>query len=110
MTAFVQNSNVLELQGLKDAITNAYINDATVTVTIVNAATGATVAGQSWPMTMTYVPASSGNYRAILADTISFTAKTKYKAKITANAGVGRVGYWEFEIRPLVRTGVAPNN
>lgn len=105
MTAFVANTNILDLVGLKSEIEDAFINDATVTVTVKDAA-DVSVAGASWPLTMAYLAASNGNYRAILADTLSLVAKTKYYAHIAANGGANRIGSWMFEFKPLTRTGL----
>jgi hypothetical protein len=102
MTVFVANSNVLELQGLKSAIENVFVNDATVTVTLKDSS-GASVSGQSWPTTMAYVAASSGNYRAIMKDTLALIAGASYTAFIEVNAGADRIGHWEFKIKPSVR-------
>lgn len=105
MTAFVGNTNLLTLEGLKDHITGSYINDASVEVTVKDK-NGTAVTGQTWPEPMDYVPGSNGNYRAVIEHDVAFTAKQKYYAHIDANAGAERIGHWEFEFKPLKRTGV----
>jgi hypothetical protein len=105
MTAFVANSNVLDLIGLKSAVEDTFINDADVEVTVKDSA-DVNVTGVSWPVTMDYVAASNGNYRAILSHAIAFVPNRKYYAHIDADAGADRVGHWEFEFRPQTRTGV----
>ncbi len=104
MTAFVANSNVLELTTLTSEVEDVPINDATVTVTIKKA--GVAVAGISWPLTMDYVAASNGDYRAILSEGLDLENKGKYIAFIEANGGAGRVGHFEFPFTALTRTGV----
>ncbi len=105
MTAFVANTNVLELNGLRSEIEDAYINNATVTVTVKDA-DGTAVAGESWPMTMDYVLSSDGDYRAIMSATLPFVAKAKYTAFIEANGGTDRVGHFEFTFKPITRASV----
>src|SRR4029077_18100883 len=104
MTAFVANTNVLDLIGLKNEIADSYINDADVTVTIKDAGS-VDVVGETWPLTMAYVAASSGDYRAILSDTLEFAAKTKYLAYITADGGPDLMARWTYEFKPITRTG-----
>lgn len=107
MPVFVANTNVLELLGLKNEITDQYINDADVTVTIKDKTTGAAVTGMTWPATMAYVPASNGNYRLIIENDLALVAKTNYIAFIDAVADVNEVGHWEFPFKPETRTGVS---
>lgn len=105
MTAFVANTNVLDLIGLKSEIEDTFINDAAVSVTVTDI-DDVNIAGASWPLTMAYVAASQGNYRAILSDTLPLVAKTSYVAHITADGGADRVGSWRFSFKPLTRTGL----
>lgn len=101
---YVANTNVIELSGLKSAIEDDFVNDATVTVTVKDEA-GAEVAGQSWPETMAYVASSDGLYRGIIEDDVELTAGTTYVAHVEVDAGVDRVGHWEFNFVPKTRHG-----
>lgn len=111
MTAFVANTNLLELVGLKSAVEGTFINSAVVTVTIKDTQgqplTGPV--GFSWPLTLPYVVGSEGNYRAALPDGLSFIHKKKCVAYIEVNAGIDRIGHWEFPFTPITRTGVDDN-
>lgn len=96
--AYVGNTNNLELTGLKDDITNAYINDATVTVTVKDSG-GLELPGIAWPLTMDYVPASNGNYRTYLTHTLGLLSGKKYTAFVDADgsdSSTERFGHWEF--------------
>lgn len=104
MTAFAANTNVLDLIGLQDEITEAYINDADVSVTVKTEAGVEVGAVSNWPVTMTYVAGSNGNYRAFLAHTLPFVEGDCYVAHIEADAGTDRVGHWEFKFKVLRRT------
>lgn len=103
MTAFVANTNLLELIGLTSAIEDEFINDATVTVTIKDGV-GNNVTGATWPLAMDYVTASDGNYRTILTHELAFAHNAKYVAAIDADGGTNRIGHWEFPFRPATRT------
>lgn len=103
MTAFVANTNILELLGLTDAVTNAVINDATVTVTICDNNDAPITGGPTWPLTLAYVAASAGNYRATLDAALLLLADTNHVAHIDVSAGAGRVGHWEFIFKPTTR-------
>jgi hypothetical protein len=105
VTAFVANTNILELLGLKSDVEDVFINDATVTARIRDK-NGDDVSGQSWPVAMAYVAASDGNYRGTLSDEIALVNKQKYKAIIDADAGPDRIGHWEFPFTAITRTGL----
>lgn len=104
---YVANTNVIELTGLTDAITEAAINDATVTVTIKDA-DGEEVAGQTWPAPMDAVDGTDGIpglYRGIIEDDVAMTAGTQYFAHVEVDAGPDRIGHWEFAFVPKTRRG-----
>lgn len=105
MTAFVANTNSLDLLGLKSHIEGTYINDATVTFTIKTKA-GASISGVSWPQAMVHVVGSNGDYRGILPADLPLANKGKYIAFIDAQGGGERIGHWEFPFTPLTRTGI----
>lgn len=90
----ILSDNVVELSGLKDEVTGAFINTATVTVTLVDR-DGVEVIGQAWPTAMPYVAASDGVYRGTLSDSLDLTKFEAYTAQITADAGAGLRQYWE---------------
>lgn len=93
---YVGNDNILELDSLKNDLTGADLNAATVSVTLKDSA-GANVAGSSWPLAMTYVAASNGTYRATLGYAIALVAGGRYTATITADAGAGLHASWAVE-------------
>jgi len=103
MTAFVANTNVLDLIGLKNEIAGTFINSVAVTVTIKDA-DGVNVPGQAWPLTMNYLAASNGNYRAFISEALPFVSKAKYIAYIDANGGANLVGHWELIFKPIARS------
>lgn len=100
---YVSNDNLLIVDALYDNVAAAYINNATVTVTLKTEA-GVTVTGQSFPATLSYVAASNGKYRCVLEDALVITAGTVYIAHITANGGADKVAAWQVPIRAITRT------
>lgn len=93
---YVSNDHVLEVSGLKNELTGAALNGATVTATLVDD-TGADVGGDDWPKTMNYVASSAGVYRCSLSYAMTLTAGSRYEARITADAGNGLRAYWTME-------------
>jgi len=87
------NDMTIELRGLEHEVTGDYIDNATVAVTLKDS-DGAEVAGESWPLTMSYVADSNGKYRATLVDTLTLVDRARYTATITADAGAGMRAKW----------------
>lgn len=108
---WVGNTNIIEVRGLQDALTEDYIASATVEVTIKDAegVEVETLEGeteQEWPTAMDYVEGSEGIYRAALSHALDMTAGETYYAHIDAededSDGAG-VGHWEFAFVAKVR-------
>lgn len=95
------NDHLIEVAGLQEvAGAAAYINDATVSVTVKTKA-GATVAG---PIGMPYVAASDGLYQGTLPDDMAVTLGVEYVAEITADGGAGLKGFWQYPFTVRART------
>jgi hypothetical protein len=102
MPAFIGNSNLLELKGVKARVDDTFINNATVTVQVEEIG-GNPMDGEAWPLTMDYVLGSDGDYRVVLSHTLPFRHGYRYVAVIDADGGENRKGHWEFPFRPTVR-------
>lgn len=100
---YVANTNLLQLQGLKNEQDSSFQNSATVTVTIVDEL-GANVPNQTWPLTLPYVASSNGNYEERLPSTVTLVGGRCYTAIIDADAGGGLVGHWEIPLKVVVRS------
>lgn len=85
---YTANDTVIEVKGLKNEVSGAFLNAAAVTATLVDSA-AAQVAGETWPKTLDYVAGSDGIYRATLPYTLSLAAGGRYEAQISVNAGSG---------------------
>lgn len=92
------SDTTIELVELRNGITGEYIDAATVTVTVIDI-NDAEVSGASWPITMTYVTASNGKYRATLPAALVLAKRARYTANVSVSAGAGLEAEWEV---PLV--------
>ena len=102
---YMNNDHFMELTGFQDGVTLAFLNAATVTVTIYatdGAALGDATTGISWPLTMDYLSGSDGVYQAVIDKAISLTRGELYKAVITA-AESGIDGEWNITLRAQER-------
>lgn len=90
---WVDNNMILEVADLKNKLTGAFLNAATVTATLRDAA-GATIGGQSWPLTLAYVASSNGVYRATLPYDLQIEVRDRLTATISVNAGGGLRARW----------------
>ena len=97
---FFKNDNIIELTGLKDAITDTEINSATVTVTLKDK-DGVDVTGETWPLTMAAV-GSGGTYRATLQDTLGVTLLDQYTAEIDVT-DAGTTAKWSIPAQVTLR-------
>lgn len=102
-TLFIGNDSVIEVAALKNELSAGDINTATVTVRL-QEVTGENVAGQLWPITMLYVPNSSGIYRATLPYTLPLIPNKRYVATIVADAGPGLRAEWDMQCVARSRT------
>jgi len=62
---YLSNDNLLSIEGLKNSSSGSYLNDATVTATLKDSG-GTTVTGQTFPVTLSYIAQTNGNYQATL--------------------------------------------
>lgn len=96
------NSNLIYLSDLKNELTDAYINNASVSATLLNA-NNAPVEGPSWPLAMNLLQGSDGDYVLVLPNTLDLTENAMYTLKVTAEAAEGLVGEWLVPMRALHR-------
>lgn len=83
---YISSDNTVQLDEFYDPLGAAYLNAATVTVTVKDIS-GDSVTGISWPITMDYVAASNGKYRGTVDKAISVVDGATYFAEITAAEG-----------------------
>jgi hypothetical protein len=81
------SDNIIELRGLYDETEAEYVSDATVEVTLTDLKTDVAITGETWPLTMAYVTASDGYYRATLVDSLGVTKGQALRATVEAVKG-----------------------
>lgn len=109
LAIYDKNNQYFEVLGLIDGTTHdpspTYINDATGTIAVINAADEQQIIGDSdaKKLTLEFVTGSNGNYRALI--TKDFIAKpgVKYWAIVDLTTPEGAVGHWEIPLEVAVR-------
>jgi hypothetical protein len=64
---WIGNSNLIRVRKLQNVQSGAYLNAATVTATIKDAA-GNPLAGETWPISLSYETGTDGAYSADVSD------------------------------------------
>lgn len=100
---YKDNDNLVELDLLKNAATDAYINDATVTLTAIKDSAGSTVSGETFPKTMSYVASSNGKYQASVDKLLAIVPGQNYTAIVDVVSGTID-GHWELPLTCRTRT------
>jgi len=100
---FLNNTGLVQLNGLKDAQTKTPINDAVVTITLKDA-DDVEVPGETWPVALSYVDGSDGNYSATFSDLIEVQDETDYTMSVTVTALDGSKASWDEPVTALVRS------
>lgn len=83
MRLFWRNDNYVLLEGLRDAATGEFVNDAMLTLSIKDE-NRATISGAS-AISFTYIAASDGRYKALVPATVQLTIGTVVKGTITCS-------------------------
>ena len=98
---YVGNTNIVELNSLKDSVTGDVDEGATVTL-VVKDMGGAEVPGETYPLAMPHV--SNGNYLVNLDSGLGIEACQNYQLCVTAlGSSPDSVGYWEHVTTAEVR-------
>lgn len=84
-TYFIDNDNMIQISGVRDAANGIYLNNADFEVTLVDAATETEIVGQTWPATMSYVHESDGIYRLTLEYDLEVVDQQNLIAKLSGN-------------------------
>lgn len=83
---FVGNSNLVSLVNLRGAgFGETYVNAATVSMVLLDA-TGTTVSGPTFPISLSYVTSSPGVYEGVLPSGTELTPGDEYDLILTATA------------------------
>lgn len=96
-----RNAMLVEVLGVYDvALTTdpaspVYLNSKTVQVTLYRE-DGSTPANVTWPLTLSYVAASNGDYRGTVVYTVGLRPGDRGRAVVTFDGGGDLRGEWEF--------------
>ena len=85
-----KNDNLIEVDELKDEVSGDFLNLATVTAVLKDAA-GATI-GSS--ITLTFVAGSNGKYQGNVPDDLAVSLGDRITAEITADDGTDKRAFW----------------
>lgn len=109
--AYVGNTNNVELNGLKSDLEDEYLNNYQPTLTVKDSAGNEVDAATSvelWPVAMSYVAGSDGNYVAAISYELELVDGESYTAVIDVDASDTdsgeRFGHWELPFIARVRT------
>jgi len=97
----IANSNILEVNGLRNGLTNAFVNTATVVATLEDIK-GDEVTGQTWPVTLDHVTGSDGCYRVVMNSGLTLIDDDRYKLILNVQ-GDGLDARWDKYISAKVR-------
>lgn len=84
-------------------LSRTLVTSANITFTLVVSGTMTTVSGQAWPSSMTLVNAETALWCGPLVNSLMFTQDGHYQARVTIDAGAGKVGFWRLPIKAVVR-------
>ena len=100
---YLSNDNLLSVANLRNSSSGSFMNDATVTATLKDTG-GTNVSGQTFPVTLSYIAESDGNYQTTLENTLVMTEDTTYITTITATSSSGLYAEWEMTLTAKKRT------
>jgi len=98
----IANTNMVWIEGLKNDVTAAYVNDATCSVVEVLDSEGAVISG-SENILMTYKTTSDGRYYGALPYTVSLIEGAEYTVHALAIDGSGQRADWRRKVRAVYR-------
>lgn len=96
------NDNLLQLSGLKNGLDDTFINDATVSASMRDAA-GNLLSGMDWPAALSYIADSQGCYRLTLNGDLNLLDGRYYTLEVSVEAD-GLNASWNKCIKATART------
>ena len=98
---YPSNDNLVTWDAMTRASDGAYVNDATVTMTLKTAA-GVAVSGAE-NVSLPYVAASNGKYQGAIESTVALITDASYRLEVTAVSGA-RNGFVSLDCVTRTRT------
>lgn len=98
------NTMTVRMRGLKNAETGLFLQNATVSIaSIKDAATGATITGVTFPVTLSYVANSRGVYKGRIPSSAAIVDDHTYTLTITASDAAGSSARWSIDVPARAR-------
>lgn len=91
LTLAKDSDNLVRLDKLRNASTDAYVNTATVTFTLREKDDALTAVSGATNISMAYVAGSNGRYEGILQDSVVMVADREYWLDVTAIDGASKL-------------------
>jgi len=92
MIIFKDNDNLIQAVGLYviDSNGDKDFLDSGATVQVTLSIDGVNVVGETWPLSLTYIPNTDGDFQAVLKDTLTLTLGKICKAVLTVDNGANQ--------------------
>jgi hypothetical protein len=90
-------TNLLRIDSLRNALTQAPVNNAVVTATLLDTQSNVELAGESWPITAQYEPGSNGRYYVVICEDIETTPGQLITVVVEADGGEGAKRPWRLQ-------------
>lgn len=98
---YPENTTVIEMDGLQDEVSGAYILDATVTATLIDC--NGTPDPILKDIVLAFITASNGNYQGVVPNTFNAALGSGYTLQVKAVTS-GIQAFWSFPAQVLLRT------
>ncbi len=85
---YAASDNYILVEGIQNVSDSSYINSGTVSLYLYDSA-GVEITGQTWPLVMSYIAASDGDWDGNVRDDANLTVGQVVKVVIIADGGAG---------------------
>lgn len=100
---FIDNDNNLIVDKVTNDFSGDFINDALVDATLKDSSGDNVGGGTAWPLRLTYVTGSNGQYAGVLQNTLNLNENEVYTLIIDIS-GASLEAHWEKQLRAIVRS------
>ena len=106
MIAYASNDNVVRLTGARAVSlatgVSTYLTGAASVTFRVQTETYVDVPGETWPLSMTYIAGSDGNFIGVLRNEVVLSVGAQYRFIGVVDAGNNQFGTWDIPL-PVLR-------
>lgn len=101
---FTLSDNLVKITGLINEVSGSYINDADITATVIYKSDRTEVSGVTWPIPVSYVAASDGNYLGTLPYTMGIVNRDKLIVLLEIDGGAGLIQHRECPVTAAIKS------